>query len=62
MRNIKICMIASILIPIANNACPTCVARIQKDSPAFFNEDFYTMTPTNDGIDNQIDSQAEDSE
>jgi hypothetical protein len=26
-------------------ACPTCVGRIEKDSPAFFHEDFYQPTP-----------------
>lgn len=36
--------IALIMLSSLSNACPTCVGRIEHDSPAFFQDEFYLPT------------------
>lgn len=64
MKFSKIMIITLIITPSISIMCPTCVARIQKESPAFFNDDFYTKTatPPAEEIDEAIDTQTEDKE
>ncbi len=45
MKLFTVCLIIIALQPLASISCPTCVGRIEKDSPAFFNDDFYIKTP-----------------
>ena len=45
MKLITVCLTIIALQPLACISCPTCVGRIEKDSPAFFNDDFYVKTP-----------------
>lgn len=63
MKHIRLFLTILVLGPLTSITCPTCVGRIEKDSPAFFNDDFYTKTsePQTD-LDQQDVSLVEENE
>lgn len=64
MKHIRLFLTAFALVPLTSITCPTCVGRIEKDSPAFFNDDFYTKTSESqtDSLDQQDVSHVEENE
>jgi len=58
IKRLLMFMLAGLMYMQAVNACPTCIGRLELQSPTFFSEELYQLDPEDDVTELRSDKQA----